>query len=149
MSDGTLQPVLDALITMKKNDVFVEITNLIVPTWNDSDKDFRDLCRWIVRNMGPDTPLHFSKFWPMHKLKNLPPTPTRTLNRAWEIALGEGLHYVYVGNVPNHPGNNTYCPIDKKILIKRIGYKILENNIVDGKCKYCGVKIPGIWKGRL
>jgi len=146
MSSATLQPVLDALIIMKDKGIFVEITNLIVPTWNDKEKDLRDLCRWVVRNLGKDTPIHFSRFWPMHKLKNLPPTPLKTLSHAWDIAKQEGLIYPYVGNVPGHTGNNTYCPNDKKLLIRRIGYKVLENNIVNGNCKFCNTKIPGIWK---
>ncbi|MCK5287758.1 MAG: AmmeMemoRadiSam system radical SAM enzyme [Candidatus Omnitrophica bacterium] len=146
MCSGNLKPVLDTIITMKNQGVWVELTNLVIPTWNDKDHDIRKLCKWIVKNPGPDTPLHFSRFTPMHKLKNLPPTPVKTLTRAWEIAIEEGLHYAYVGNVPGHEGNNTYCPNDKKILIKRAGYLILENNIENGKCKFCGTKIPGIWK---
>jgi len=145
MSEGTLKPVLDCLMTMQKKGVYVEITNLVVPTWNDKEKDFRNLCRWIVRNMGKDVPVHFSKFWPMHKLKNLPPTPVKTLTMAWETAKSEGLRFAYVGNIPGHIGNNTYCPVDNKLLIKRRGYQILENHIEDGKCKFCKTKIPGVW----
>jgi len=140
-----LKPVQDTIVTMKKNHVWVELTNLIVPTWNDTDQDFRDLARWIRDYAGRETPLHFSRFWPMHQLLNLPPTPLETVTRAWEIAKAEGLDYVYVGNVPGHPGNNTYCPNDGKLLIQRRGYLILENNIVDGKCKFCGTEIAGIW----
>ncbi len=146
MCSASLKPVQDALVTMKKQGVWIELTNLVVPTWNDSDKDIRDLCKWIVDALGPDTPLHFSRFWPMHQLKNLPPTPVTTLNRAWEIAKQQGINYAYVGNVPGHQGNSTFCPKDKKLLVKRIGYRILENNIVDGKCKFCETKIPGIWQ---
>jgi len=140
-----LKPVQDTIVTMKKNNVWVEITNLVVPTWNDKDEHFRDLARWIRDYAGPETPLHFSRFWPMHQLLNLPPTPLETMTRAWEIAKAEGLHYVYVGNVPSHPGNNTYCPNDGKLLIQRRGYLILENNITNGQCKFCGTKIAGIW----
>jgi pyruvate formate lyase activating enzyme len=132
-------------MTMKQKGVEVELTNLIVPTWNDNLKDIRDLCRWVVRNPGKDTPLHFSRFTPMFQLKNLPPTPVETLTAAWEIAKEEGLQFPYIGNVPNHPGNNTYCPHDGKLLVRRIGFMVLENNIVDGKCKYCRTPIPGIW----
>jgi len=146
MSSATLQPVLDAIVTMKKQGVWIELTNLIVPTWNDKESDIKALCQWIFDNTGPDTPLHFSRFWPMHKLKNLPPTPKETLTRAREIAYKVGLNYVYVGNISGHEGNNTYCPIDKEILIRRRGYMILENNIVNGECKSCGTKVPGIWK---
>lgn len=146
MCSATLQPVLDAIMTMKKKGIWVELTNLVVPTWNDKEKDIRNLCQWVVGNPGPDTPLHFSRFMPMHQLKNLPATPIQTLTRAWEIAKEEGLRYVYVGNVPGHTGNNTYCPNDKKLLVRRVGYMVLENHIIDGKCEFCSTKIPGIWQ---
>ena len=145
MSAATLQPVLNTLKILRQKNIWVEITNLVVPTWNDRPEDIRNLCKWIFDHLGPDVPLHFSRFWPQYKLKNLPPTPVETLTKARDIAYKEGLHYVYVGNVPGHSGNNTYCPNDKKLLISRAGYQITENNIVDGKCKFCGLKIPGIW----
>ena len=145
MCMAKLAPVLHAIEVMKKQNVWIELTNLIVPTWNDRDKDIRDLSRWVIDHTGEDTPLHFLKFWPMHQLKNLPPTPDEVLTRAREIALAEGLHFVYVGNIPEHEGNNTYCPHDGKVLIRRLGYSILENNIIDGKCKFCSMPIPGIW----
>jgi len=145
MCSATLRPVLECIKTMIKQGVWVELTNLIIPTWNDKEKDIRLLCRWIMDNIGPDVPLHFSRFWPMHQLKNLPPTPIDTLNTAVEIAKQQGLHYVYIGNVPGHHSNNTYCPNDGTLLIKRRGYAIIENNVINGKCKFCGTKIPGIW----
>jgi pyruvate formate lyase activating enzyme len=148
MSEATLQPVLDTVMIMKEQGVHVEITNLIVPTWNDKDQDIRDLCRWMMKNPGPDMPLHFSRFYPMHKLKNLPPTPLSTILRAGEIAKEEGLNYVYVGNLPEHPETNTYCPRDNQLLIRRMGYMILENNLKDGRCPVCQDKIPGIWKSK-
>jgi len=146
MSSATLAPVLKAIKIMRREGVWVELTNLVVPTWNDKQKDIRDLCRWVLDNVGPDVPLHFSRFWPQHQLKNLPPTPPETMTMAWDIAKQEGVHYAYVGNVPGHPGNNTYCPKDNKLLIQRIGYQILQNNVVNGKCGFCQTKIPGIWK---
>ncbi len=146
MCFATLAPVLNTLKVIQTQGVWIEITNLIVPTWNDTEKDIRNLCKWIVSNMGTNVPIHFSRFWPMHQLKNLPPTPIDTLSLAWEIAQEEGINYAYIGNVPGHKGNHTYCPHDKKLLIKRKGYIILENNTIDGKCKYCKTKIPGIWK---
>jgi len=141
-----LKPIQAAIKTMLKNNVWVELTNLIVPTLNDSERDIKALCQWVRDDLGPDVPLHFSKFWPMHKLLNLPPTPTETLTRAWETAKSLGINYVYVGNVPGHPGNDTFCPNDKHLLLKRLGYQVLENNIVEGKCKFCGTRIPGIWE---
>lgn len=146
MSEASLQPVLDALITMKKQNIWIEVTNLVVPTWNDSDHDFSLLAKWIVKNLGASTPLHFSRFWPRHQLKNLPPTPVETLIRAREIAMNAGLHYVYLGNIPDRQGNNTYCPHDKEVLIRREGFKILENNLINGKCKHCQTPIAGVWQ---
>ncbi len=146
MCGATLKPVLDTMVTIRKSGVWLEATNLIVPTWNDADKDIRDLCRWIKDNVGAETPVHFSRFWPMHKLLNLPPTPEETLTRAWDIAKAEGLSFAYIGNIPEHQGNNTWCPVCKRLIVGRRGYEVTENHIVDGKCGYCGAQIPGIWK---
>ena len=145
MTGATLKPVQDSILQMQKQGTWVELINLIIPTWNDQEKDIRALCRWVKENAGPEMPLHFSRFFPMHQLKNLPPTPEETLTRAWEIAKQEGIHYPYVGNLPNHPGNHTYCPLDGKLLIRRTGYSILDNNIENGQCRFCGHPIPGIW----
>lgn len=140
-----LAPVLNTLKTTKEKGMWIEVTNLIIPTLNDKREDIIKLVDWVYENLGLEVPLHFSRFWPMFQLRNLPPTPVETLTMAREIALSKGLHYVYVGNVPGHEGNNTYCPIDKKVLIERVGYSILEYNILDGKCKFCGHNIPGRW----
>lgn len=103
------------------------------------------MCRWIVETLGPEVPLHFSRFSPMYRLKNLPPTPVETLDVARKIALDEGLQYVYVGNVPGHAGNNTYCPNHGGVVIERRGYAIVRNLIEEGKCSVCGHPIPGVW----
>ncbi|HNV23444.1 MAG TPA: AmmeMemoRadiSam system radical SAM enzyme [Candidatus Omnitrophota bacterium] len=145
MCSATLKPVLEAITTIKKQDVWLELTNLVVPTWNDDEKDLRALCRWTIDNVGTNVPMHFSRFWPTHQLKNLPPTPEKTIIRARQIALDEGIFFAYTGNIMDNEGNNTYCPNDKKLLVRRQGYLVLENNIVDGKCKFCQTKIPGIW----
>jgi len=144
--DATLQPVLDALVTAKNMGVMVEMTNLLIPTLNDSDHDIQQLCQWIKTNMGPETPLHFSRFFPHYKMKNLPPTPEKTLHRAREIAKSEGLHYVYLGNLLSEDGENTYCPSCERLLVKRKRYRILANHIKDGHCAYCNREIYGIWK---
>lgn len=146
MSKGRLQPVLDAIKTMRKAGVWVELTNLVVPTYNDTTEDFSGLCDWIVENVGGEVPLHFSRFWPTFQLRNLPPTPTEVLTHAREIAMSKGIDYAYVGNIPGHEGNNTYCPICKNIIIGRRGYMILEYNIQGGKCKFCSHVIPGRWE---
>jgi len=142
---ATLDPVLDAIKIMKDRGVWIELTNLVVPTYNDTKEDFSRLCDWVVENLGGEVPIHFSRFWPMYQLKNLPPTPTEVLDRARQIAISKGIHYVYVGNVPGHDGNNTYCPMCKNILIARRGYTILGYNITSGRCKFCKHKIPGKW----
>ncbi len=140
-----LAPVLNTLKTTHKRGMWVEMSNLVVPTLNDKEEDIAKLVDWVYENLGPEVPLHFLRFWPMFQLRNLPPTPVETLTMAREIALSKGIHYVYIGNVPGHEGNNTYCPVDKKLLINRVGYSILEYNIEDGRCKFCGHKIPGRW----
>jgi pyruvate formate lyase activating enzyme len=95
--------------------------------------------------MGADTPIHFSRFYPLYKLKNLPPTPVKTLEEARQVALSSGLEYVYIGNVPAHQGENTFCPECEKMIIQRTGYMIGEVHLRGGKCEYCGKSIPGIW----
>ena len=143
---GELQTVLNTMKIIKEEGVWLEVVNLVVPTLNDSPQDIRSLCIWIKENLGKDTPIHFSRFHPMYKLKNLPPTPVKTLEKAFQIAKEVGLNYVYIGNVPSHPQENTYCPKCKEVVIKRVGYQILENNIAGGKCSFCGHSIPGIWQ---
>ena len=125
--------------------MWFEIVVLIIPTLNDSPGEIGQMCTWIVKNLGKDVPLHFSRFHPMYKIKNLPPTPLKTLEDCHAIATRAGLHYVYLGNVPGHPAESTYCPGCKKVLIRRMGYSILENKIKNGKCSYCGQPIPGVW----
>ncbi len=141
-----LEPVLETLKIIKKSGVWLEITNLVIPGLNDSEQEIRKMCEWIKENLGTDTPLHFSRFFPAYKLRNLPPTPISTLQKAYKIAKSVGLKYVYIGNVVGNPAESTYCPKCGKVLIERVGYKILKNNIVKGRCKFCGEKIPGIWR---
>lgn len=143
--EAELNPVLETIKTLKKSGVWVEITNLVIPGYNDDTSMITKMCEWIKRDVGIDTPIHFSRFYPMYKMTGVAPTPVATLERAREIALKTGLHYPYVGNVPGHPGDNTYCPNCKKMLVKRSGYSILENEIKNGRCKYCGAKIGGVW----
>jgi pyruvate formate lyase activating enzyme len=147
MTGGTLQPVLSTIKQLRKKGVHVELVNLVIPTKNDAMEVVREMCLWIKNQIGPDVPLHFSRFYPLYKLRNLPPTPTETLERAREVALSVGLEYVYIGNVPGHPGENTYCPYCKKQLILRSGYTVQANHVIKGRCRYCGKRIPGIWEG--
>jgi pyruvate formate lyase activating enzyme len=144
--NGDLKPVLDALVTMRKLGMWSEIVYLVVPTLNDSDAEFRALAQWIKSNLGVDVPLHFSRFHPEYLLKNLPPTPLETLERAKAIADSEGLHYVYLGNVPGHPAENSYCPKCHRVVIGRIGFTVTEMHLRKGKCEYCQQTIPGVWR---
>ena len=145
MTEGTLAPVLETLETLKRKGTHVEIVNLMIPTKNDDMGQVREMATWIKDHLGSEVPLHFTKFYPLYKLRNLPPTPVRALVEARRIALSVGLQYVYIGNVPGHEGENTYCPQCKKLLIRRIGYSIPEIYLKDGRCEYCGRPIPGIW----
>ena len=143
---ATLAPVLRALETARAMGVEVEVTNLVIPTLNDHDDDIKALCRWVVENMGKDTPLHFSRFFPQYRLRNLPPTPSETLSRARDIARSEGLYYVYIGNLLEKDGGTTFCPSCGRVLIRRKGYTILENVVTHGGCPYCEQVIYGVWQ---
>jgi len=116
-----------------------------VPTLNDSAGEVHDLCSWVRAKLGPDVPVHFTRFHPTYRLTDLPPTPVASLERAWKIGRDAGLNYVYLGNVPGHPGENTTCPACRGILIRRVGYRILSNRLVQGSCPYCQRSIPGVW----
>jgi pyruvate formate lyase activating enzyme len=145
LCSGELTPVLETLKTLKQEKVHVEITNLMIPTQNDEMSVVRDMCLWVKKELGADTPIHFSRFYPLYKLKNLPPTPVSTLEKARAVALSTGLEYVYIGNIPGHEGENTFCPKCKKMIIQRTGYMVGEVHLKGGKCGYCGKPIPGIW----
>ena len=142
---GELKPVLDAIKLVHESKVWLEMVYLVIPTLNDSADEFRKLSRWIMKEIGPEVPIHFSRFHPMYLVKNLPPTPISTLEKAQRIALEEGLHYVYIGNVPGHKGESTFCPNCKKTIIQRIGYQIRKTELKKGHCKFCNHPIPGIW----
>lgn len=143
---GYLDTVLETLMILKRNRVWLEITNLIVPTLNDDLDKIKQMCIWVKENLGTDVPMHFSRFWPHYKLTTLNPTSVETLEKARGVAMGVGLNYVYIGNVPGHLAENTYCPKCKKIVIMRRGFSVLENNLTSGgTCKFCGQQIPGVW----
>ncbi|MCD4701493.1 MAG: AmmeMemoRadiSam system radical SAM enzyme [Candidatus Aegiribacteria sp.] len=144
---GTLQPVLDTIIHLKESGIWVEITNLIVPTLNDDPDEIDILARWVLEHTGSDTPLHFSRFFPMYRLTDLPPTSVDTLQGARERAKDTGLNYVYVGNAVTPEGIITKCPGCGETLIARHGYMITENNILNGNCGNCSTPIAGVWDG--
>jgi len=142
---GTLKPVLNALILAKAAGAHVEVTNLVIPTLNDKPEEIRELAHWVKANLGSETPLHFSGFYPRYQMRNLPPTSLKTLEMARQVGMSEGLHYVYIGNVASTEGQNTYCPSCKKLLIERSGYTVLQNRLKDGLCPDCGKEIYGVW----
>ena len=143
---ATLTPVLNTLVVAKSMGVEVEVTNLVIPTLNDGDEMLQDLSRWLVQNMGRETPLHFSRFFPQYQMKNLPPTPQETLERARRIAEGEGLHHVYIGNVTRPGAEDTFCPGCGNRLIQRRGFQVLENKIQSGHCPDCDAEVYGTWE---
>jgi len=145
--NGELKPVLEALVAMRKLGMWTEIVYLVVPTLNDGDAEFKGLARWVRSELGVDVPVHFTRFHPEYLLKNLPPTPLQTLERAKAVADAEGLHYVYLGNVPGHPAENTYCPKCHRVVVKREGFSIDGVFLKKGKCQYCQQEIAGVWKG--
>ena len=140
-----LRPVLRSIKQIAKSRAHLEIVNLVVPTLNDSEKMLRGLIDWVLGEVGPDVPVHFTRFHPDYQLRNLPPTPVATLERARETAMGRGLHYAYVGNVPDHPGNHTHCPSCGKAVIRRTGFFTVEMHVKNGRCGFCGGRIAGVW----
>jgi pyruvate formate lyase activating enzyme len=141
---GRLKPVLDALVVLRQEKVWLEITNLVIPTLNDDPKKIREMCSWIVKELGPDVPVHFSRFFPHYKLKDLPPTPPETLTDARKIAMDAGARYAYIGNMRTE-AENTYCHQCRKLVIERIGYFVKQVNMTNGKCRFCGTAMPGVW----
>jgi pyruvate formate lyase activating enzyme len=145
LTGGKLQPVLDSLKIYKDMGIWLEITNLVVPSWSDDLNEIRSMCRWLSDNGFKSTPLHLSRFYPLHKLEQLPPTSVEVLNSAFNIANEEGLKYVYTGNIPGEEKSDTKCPSCGSSLVVRQGYRIASNNIIGGKCNKCGYKVEGVW----
>jgi pyruvate formate lyase activating enzyme len=147
---GALGPVLETLEYLKsETSVWFEITTLLIPGENDSDVEIGQMTQWIAEKLGPDVPLHFTAFHPDWKLLDKPPTPPATLARARRIALANGLHYVYTGNVHDREGGSTYCPHCRTRVIERDWYNLGAWRLTDtGACQSCGTQIPGIFTGR-
>jgi len=145
LTGSHLQPVLDTLAYLKhETDVWLEITTLLIPGHNDSDAELTALSRWIRRELGPEVPLHFTAFHPDHKMPDVPPTPAATLIRARRLAMDEGLHYVYTGNVRHAEGDTTYCPGCRRPLIERDWHRIVHYRLTpQGRCPHCGHAIAG------
>ena len=142
---GSLNPVLDTMVEIKSQGIWLEMVNLIIPTLNDNRSELEQMCKWITANLGTDVPLHFTRFHPQYLLKNLPPTPAKTLDTAYKIAKDAGINFVYVGNIPGHIHENTECPNCGAKLIVRKGYHIVKNRLKNGKCTDCTTTIPGVW----
>jgi pyruvate formate lyase activating enzyme len=145
-SGGALEHVLRGAVTAREEGVWLEITNLVIPTYNDSTAELRSLSRFVERELGPHTPVHFSRFFPRHRLRNLPPTPVSTLQRAYEIAREEGLYFPYVGNLPGNDGEHTYCPGCGKVVIRRVGYRVRGMDLEGSRCGHCHRELEGIWR---
>ena len=148
VSQAEMAPVLRSIRQAAKSGVHLEIVNLVVPTLNDSGKMVQDLADWIVGEVGPDVPVHFTRFHPDYQLRNLPPTPVATLEKARETAMKKGIRYAYVGNVPGHPGNHTYCHGCGKVVVGRTGFFVTELHLAQGRCRYCRTPVAGVWAGR-
>jgi pyruvate formate lyase activating enzyme len=142
---ASLQPVLDSMKAMKRLGIWLEVTTLVIPGINDDSAELRDAVQFIAHELGVNTPWHISRFFPAYKMMDVPPTPLATLQRARQIGLEEGLHHVYVGNIPDDRGQYTFCPECGRLLIQRQGYWIAENEIRDGRCPACGTPIAGVW----
>jgi pyruvate formate lyase activating enzyme len=147
---GQLQPVLDTLLYLcRHTDVWVEITTLLIPGENDSDSELEQMTQWVVENLGPDVPLHFTAFHPDYRMLDVPPTPSATLTRARTIALKNGVRYAYTGNVHDPEGQSTYCHNCGAMLIRRDWYELSKWNLTaDGCCRQCGAKCPGLFEQR-
>ena len=146
VSSAELKPVLRSIKQVKSSGLHLELVNLVVPTLNDSMNMLTELSKWVVGELGPDVPVHFTRFHPDYQLRNLPPTPVETLEKARTIAIEQGMHYAYVGNVPGHAGNHTYCPKCGKIVIERRGFLVTAQRMDRGKCAGCETEIAGVWK---
>jgi pyruvate formate lyase activating enzyme len=145
VSGAALAPVLRSIKQVHAAKVHLEIVNLVVPTLNDADASLRGLVDWVMGELGPDVPVHFTRFHPDYQLLNLPPTPIATLERARALAMDRGIRYAYVGNVPGHPGNHTYCPRCHARVIARQDFFVLESKMKNGRCGACGCAIAGVW----
>ena len=143
---GELEHVLRTLKIIREEGVWLELVNLVIPGLNDNMDDIRRMCCWISENVGPETPLHFSRFFPAYRLTAVLPTPVETLEAAHAVAREEGLQFVSIGNVPGHLYNSTFCPGCGEVLIKRVHFTVHEINLEEGNCRFCGASVPGVWQ---
>ncbi|HEY9051533.1 MAG TPA: AmmeMemoRadiSam system radical SAM enzyme [Gammaproteobacteria bacterium] len=148
LTGGHLQPVLDGLVYLKhETQVWFELTTLLIPGQNDSDIEIRDMCQWVVKELGPDVPMHFTAFHPDWKMKDIPPTPPASLTRARQIALDNGVRYAYTGNVHDSKGGSTWCHSCGQKLIGRDWYELSDWNLDEkGCCTACGTVLAGVFE---
>lgn len=139
-----LAPVLDTISLMKELDVWVEITTLLIPGLNDSDKELKDIANFIA-GIDRDMPWHVTRFFPTYKMTDRQPTPTATLQRAREIGLAAGLNFVYTGNIPGDNGENTFCPSCRNIIVERTGFHAAPSGLAAGACRFCRTPVPGVF----
>lgn len=137
--------VIASILDYKRRGIWIELTTLIIPGWNDSDEDLTAVARYIAKEVGPETPWHISRFFPTYQLTDIMPTPPSTIKRARDIGMAEGLHYVYEGNVPGCGGESTCCPACGEMVVARTGYTILTKRLAAGHCEACGTLLDGIW----
>ncbi len=145
VAGGDREPVLATIRSLHRLGVWTELVHLTIPTLNDRETDFHDMADWLLGEIGPYIPVHFTRFSPMYRLTSLPVTPVATLERARNIFLEKGMRFVYIGNVPGHPGGNTYCPGCGAVVIERVGNSVLRNSLRGNACDSCGNPIPGVW----
>lgn len=146
ITGASLRPVLDTLVHLKhETNVWFEVTTLLIPGHNDSPEEIGRMCRWVMDELGPDVPHHFTAFHPDNRMRDVPPTPVATLERARAIALDAGMHHVYLGNVRTREGATTWCPGCGTAVVERVGYAVVAQRLMGGACEACGTPIPGVW----
>ncbi|PLY02391.1 MAG: AmmeMemoRadiSam system radical SAM enzyme [Desulfuromonas sp.] len=146
VTGASLQGVLATLKEYKRLGIWTEITTLVIPQHNDDDEQLRGIAYFIAQEMGEATPWHVTAFYPTYKMLDEPPTPVEALARARKIGLDAGLQYVYTGNIPGADGENTLCPKCKKVVVGRHGFRLIDNNLSDNRCRFCMAPIDGIWQ---
>ncbi len=142
---GDLEQVLQNIKLLREAGIHIEITSIVIPGLNDGMGTIREMCQWIVDELGPDVPLHLARFYPLYRLSDLPRTPVSTLDEARNTAMAAGLRFVYVAKVAGHQGENTFCPGCGGAVIRRVGFVVKGMDLEDGRCRGCGYAVPGIW----
>lgn len=145
LTSGGLHPVLETLKVLREKGIWLELTSLLIPGYNDSPDMIGKMCGWLMENGFSDTPLHFSRFFPTYRLTDRPATSEKLLLQAKEIAERAGIRYVYIGNLPHLRGENTFCPQCHTLLVERQGFDVTTNRLAEGKCCVCGETIAGVW----